>query len=93
MSRAQSINKHCLDCAGGSPKEVTLCVIVPCPLWPYRFGCSYKSKVFRERMRSAKRRYPQDIQIMVEELAAYLENHPTAAEYVYIADILEKDED
>ena len=93
MNRAKAIKLKCLDCASDIPKTVTVCSIVPCPLWPYRFGCSYKSKVFRERMRSAKRRYPRDYEVMVEELTAYIKIHPTAAEYVHIAAILEEDKD
>ena len=34
----KSIRKKCLECSGGSPKEVTECHITDCPLFPYRFG-------------------------------------------------------
>lgn len=33
-----AIRKNCLDCSAGSSKEVALCVIPDCPLYPYRFG-------------------------------------------------------
>lgn len=33
-----SIRNKCLDCSGGSYKEVRLCPIQNCDLWPYRFG-------------------------------------------------------
>ena len=88
MSKSQVIKRKCLDCAGGSPKEVTLCLVFDCPNWPHRFGCSYKSKVFLERMRSARRRWPQDYQVMVEELRAYIKKHPFSAEYAQIADVI-----
>ena len=34
----QAIRRKCLDCVCGSPKEVELCVIPDCSLYPYRFG-------------------------------------------------------
>ena len=33
----KSIRRKCLNCSG-SPKEVELCPVVTCSLWPYRFG-------------------------------------------------------
>lgn len=33
-----AIRKHCLDCCGGSQKEVELCVEPSCPAYRYRFG-------------------------------------------------------
>lgn len=30
------IRKHCLDCSGGSRKDVRNCAISYCDLWPYR---------------------------------------------------------
>jgi hypothetical protein len=50
MTRAQAIKKHCLDCAGESPKEATLCEITDCPLWPYRLGNSLESKAYKKRV-------------------------------------------
>lgn len=32
------IRAKCLDCCGGQPSEVRMCVAVDCPLWPYRMG-------------------------------------------------------
>ncbi len=34
----KAIRRKCLDCMCGSPKEVELCVIPDCSLYPYRFG-------------------------------------------------------
>ncbi len=34
----KAIRAKCLDCSGGSPKEVRLCLIHTCSLYPYRFG-------------------------------------------------------
>lgn len=50
MTRAKAIQKHCFDCAGGSAKEVTMCELTDCPLWPYRTGQSLESKVYLRRM-------------------------------------------
>lgn len=30
------IRTHCLDCSGGSRREVHRCTIKKCALWPYR---------------------------------------------------------
>ena len=60
MTRAKAIQAFCFGCAGDSHKEVTLCVIPDCPLYPYRFGDSPKSKSYKERMRLAKTRWPDD---------------------------------
>ena len=34
----QAIRLKCIDCSGGSMKEVRLCVCYDCPLWPHRMG-------------------------------------------------------
>jgi len=34
----QVIRRKCKDCCAGSNKEVELCHIKDCPLFPYRFG-------------------------------------------------------
>ncbi len=34
----QSIRAKCLECSAGSAKEVRVCSITDCPLYPYRFG-------------------------------------------------------
>ncbi len=34
----KAIRKKCLDCSGGSSKEVDLCPIKDCNLYPYRYG-------------------------------------------------------
>ena len=38
LSPLKAIRKYCLECGGGSPKEVKLCVIPHCPLFSFRFG-------------------------------------------------------
>jgi len=38
ITPVKAIRSKCIDCSGGSYKEVTLCPIVDCPLYPYRYG-------------------------------------------------------
>ena len=34
----KAIRAMCIDCCAGLPKEVRLCSIEKCPLYPYRMG-------------------------------------------------------
>ena len=34
----KAIRKKCLDCSYWQPKEVRLCVVIDCPIYPYRLG-------------------------------------------------------
>ena len=36
MTRGKAIRKYCLDCSGGSSKEVTKCPFLECPLYGFR---------------------------------------------------------
>ena len=38
------IRAHCLECSGGSRKQVHNCEITDCRLWPYRKGETRKAK-------------------------------------------------
>ena len=38
MSPMQAIRGKCLDCSGQQMTEIKLCVVVSCPLWPFRAG-------------------------------------------------------
>jgi len=38
LTPIQSIRANCLDCCCGSCKEVRLCIVKNCPLYPYRMG-------------------------------------------------------
>jgi hypothetical protein len=53
MTKQRAIYLKCLDCSGGSAKEVTLCNILDCPLWEYRCGYHISSKRYRERIETA----------------------------------------
>lgn len=59
MNKARAIKLHCLDCAGGSAHEVTLCEITDCPLWEHRLGCSTKSQVYQKRFNKALAAHPE----------------------------------
>lgn len=43
-----AIHAKCMECSGGSRKEVHGCKLCDCPLWPYRRGEP------REKMAQAK---------------------------------------
>ena len=34
----KSIRAYCIECGDGTYKEVRLCPVLDCPLYPYRFG-------------------------------------------------------
>lgn len=38
LTPMKAIRSKCLDCSGGSAKEVRQCPVTACPLWPLRFG-------------------------------------------------------
>lgn len=66
MTKSKAIKLKCLDCAGDSPKEVTLCHLFSCPLWPFRIGASIQSKQYRKRMEVALQNFPEDIKALTE---------------------------
>ena len=59
-SKLKCIRDYCLDCAGGSAKEVTLCHVFDCPLWEYRTGTHISSQAYKRRMERAFSRYPEE---------------------------------
>ena len=44
----KAIRRKCLDCCCGSSKEVGLCTVVTCSLYPYRFGKNPSRKGTRQ---------------------------------------------
>lgn len=38
LTPIKAIRAKCLDCSGDNYKEVRLCPVKKCPLYPYRFG-------------------------------------------------------
>jgi hypothetical protein len=53
-------------CSGESPKEVTICHIFDCPLWPHRLGASLIYKVYKRRIDAAMRNHPGEMKALVE---------------------------
>jgi hypothetical protein len=90
MNKSKAIKQYCLECSGESPKEVTLCHIVDCPLWQFRFGYSIKDKRFKKRIEAAQRKYPEEYREMLQILKEYGENMPYLPEYVQIHAVLAK---
>lgn len=60
MNKSQAIKAFCSECAGESHKDVSLCVIKDCQLYPYRFGNSPHTKAYKGRMKLAKERWPDE---------------------------------
>jgi hypothetical protein len=56
LSPIDAIRAKCLDCCGGSPSEVRLCVAVTCPNWPFRTGKNPWRAPPSEAQREAGRR-------------------------------------
>jgi hypothetical protein len=44
LTPLNAIRTKCLDCSGEVKKEVEICVIPDCPLYPYRMGHNPKRK-------------------------------------------------
>ena len=40
----KAIRHHCIDCSGGSTKDVRNCIITDCPLYIYRMGTNPRRK-------------------------------------------------
>jgi len=38
LRQLKAIREHCKGCCGGSSKEVALCTVTACHLWPLRYG-------------------------------------------------------
>lgn len=84
MNRSQAIKKKCLECGGGVKKEVTLCHIVTCSLWPFRFGYLNTTKRYNKRMESARKKYPNEYREMLNLVTEYAENSPNLLENAHI---------
>lgn len=55
MSPSDALRLRCLDCCAGSANEVSLCVSVGCPSWPFRMGSSPWRAPRTEAQREAAR--------------------------------------
>lgn len=45
-----AIRAKCVECSGGSLKEVSTCRVASCPLYPFRMGVNPLHKKARDRM-------------------------------------------
>lgn len=45
ISYSKAIRAKCLECCCGQVKEVALCEVKDCHLFPYRFGCGPNTAV------------------------------------------------
>lgn len=60
-NKTKAIHDYCLECAGDTFKDVTLCHLSDCPLWEYRIGAHVSSPRYAKRVRDAIARYPEDV--------------------------------
>ena len=61
MSRRRAIYLKCLDCCGDSWKEVLICQVFDCPLWPFRTGDNIGSTRYKKRIKAAFAKKTEDI--------------------------------
>ena len=57
LTPLRAIRAKCIDCSAGSIKEVRECVMLDCPLYPYRLGKSpnRKPRILTDEEREALR--------------------------------------
>lgn len=67
MTKQKAIYLKCLDCSGGSAKDVTLCTLFECPLWEYRCGFHVTSGRYAKRIEAAFSKLTPDIQELRRE--------------------------
>lgn len=67
MTKTQAIKQNCYECAGDSHKDVTLCVMFDCPLWPFRLGSVAGTPVYKRKMEAGLKHYAQDVREMRED--------------------------
>lgn len=57
LTPLRAIRAKCVDCSAGSMKEVRECVMLDCPIYPYRLGKSpnRKPRILTDEEREALR--------------------------------------
>ena len=90
MNKSQAIRTRCHECSGDSHKEVTFCCVVDCPLYPFRFGYSIKSKRFEVRMGLARQNYPDIFKYVMELLADLIKEGGSSSAMTHIYAIYQK---
>jgi len=48
LTPMKAIRAKCLDCSCYQPKEIRLCPVISCSLWPYRMGKRPKPEPIEE---------------------------------------------
>jgi hypothetical protein len=66
MNRRNAIREKCLYCSGDSPKEVLLCHIFDCYIWPFRTGGFVASSAYQKRIEKAFKNYKADVAALAE---------------------------
>lgn len=84
MNKSKAINLKCLKCSGDSHKEASLCHLLDCSLWPYRFGYSMRDQRFWKRMEAARRNYREEFKELLQLIPDYLKNLPNTPETAQI---------
>jgi len=56
LSPVKAIKKHCLDCSGGSKKEMRECIIQDCPLYPFRIGKNPNRKGIKNNVSTVEKK-------------------------------------
>lgn len=65
MTPMKAIRAKCLDCCGSS-REVRLCTVEKCPLYPYRFG--KRPKGYEDTTPDANEAESLDSPVLFEEM-------------------------
>ena len=81
MTKQRVIYRHCLECAGGSAKEVTLCHLFECPLWAYRTGQHTSTSGYKDRIDNAFRNYSEELAELARmgiEISCFRGENPSA---------------
>ena len=55
LTPIKAIRAKCIDCCAGQPKEVRLCSIEKCPLYPYRMGHRPKDENLTAEMKNGEK--------------------------------------
>lgn len=59
LGRDLAVRKHCLECAGETTTDVTLCPCTACPLWGFRMGDILHNEKARKRFEECAERDPK----------------------------------
>jgi hypothetical protein len=75
LSPMTAIRSKCLDCCGGSSKEVGLCPCTACPLWAHRFGTGVRARKIVREERERKDTVSEGTTHWAEQLPDYTQQN------------------